>query len=86
MVSRGSRRPGVVPRWWSLSFSFTRSGANWPVRDGRGLAISTLSAAVMWEVTWVSCVDPVPGPLPDEVIAVTAEVRVAEVETVVTAG
>ncbi len=70
----------------SCSIRFTRSSAGQPVKAGQSLPTSTLSAAVTWQATWVSSLDPAPRPLPDQTITTTAEIPVAEIQAVVTSG
>lgn len=63
---------------------FTRSTANQPVKAGNTLPTATLTATTTWEATWVSSLDPDPQPLDVQTVSTTAEIPVAEVQSVVT--
>jgi hypothetical protein len=63
---------------------FTRSSANQPVRSGQTLPTSTLTATAVWEAEWTSSVDPTPRELEVQDVTTTAEVPVAEIQSVVT--
>ncbi len=70
----------------SCSIRFTRSSANQPVKAGQTLPTSTLTAGATWQATWVSSLDAAPRPLPNQSITTTAEIPVAEIQSVVTSG
>lgn len=63
---------------------FTRSTANLPVKSGQTLPTATLTATAVWEASWTSSLDATPQPLDIQDTTTTAEVPVAEVQTVVT--
>ncbi len=68
------------------SIRFTHSSAGQPVKDGLSVPTSTLTMTAVWTASWVSSANSVPTALPAQEITVTAEVPVAEVQTIVTSG
>jgi hypothetical protein len=68
------------------SIVFTRSSANQAVKDGQSFPTSTLTITAVWTASWVSSDNPTPTALPTQEIATTAEVPVAEIQTLVTLG
>ncbi|SFJ64295.1 hypothetical protein [Cellulomonas sp. KH9] len=63
---------------------FTRSTAALPVKDGQRYPTATLTATATWEATWTSSLDATPQALEVQTTTTTAEVPVAEIQTVVT--
>lgn len=63
---------------------FTRSTANQDVKPGQTLPTVTLTATTSWAASWVSSTNPNPTPLEVQSVSTTAEVPVAEVQSVVT--
>ncbi|GEL98884.1 hypothetical protein [Cellulomonas terrae] len=70
----------------SCALTFYRSTANQPVKAGQSLPTATLTATATWTASWVSSVDPNPTALPAQTLATTAEVPVAEIQSIVTRG
>lgn len=70
----------------SCSLVFYRSTAGLAVKDGQTLPTATVSAAARWEASWTSSLDATPRPLDAQTITATAEIPVAEIQTVVTTG
>jgi len=70
----------------SCSIRFTHSGADQPVKAGQSLPTSTLTVTAVWTASWVSSVNPTPTALPAQEITTTAEIPVAEIQTVVVSG
>ena len=65
---------------------FDRSTAGRPVKAGQSLPTVTLTARARWTATWTSSMDADPRPLDVQTVDTTAEVPVAEVQTLVTSG
>ena len=63
---------------------FYRSSANQPIKDGQTLPTATLDATVTWTATWTSNLDPATYELESQPLTTTAEIPVAEVQTIVT--
>lgn len=63
---------------------FTRSTAGQAVQAGETLPTATLEATAVWEATWTSSLDATPRPLDVRDTTITAELPVAEIQTVVT--
>ncbi|SFJ61887.1 hypothetical protein [Cellulomonas sp. KH9] len=75
--------PGMTTS--SCSLTFTRSSANlMPPKAGQSLPTATLTATAVWEATWTSSVDPAPQPLDMQTVETSAEIPVAEIQSVVT--
>jgi len=70
----------------SCSLVLFRSSANQPVKAGYSLPTTTLTASAQWTASWVSSLDATPTPLRTQEIPTTAEVPVAEIESLVTLG
>lgn len=70
----------------SCSLVFYRSTAGLAVKDGQALPTATVTAAARWEASWTSSVDATPRPLDAQTITATAEIPVAEIQTLVTTG
>ncbi|MBO0919704.1 hypothetical protein J1G42_02550 [Cellulomonas sp. zg-ZUI222] len=68
----------------TCSIVFTRSSANQPVKEGQTLRTATLTATTTWAASWVSSQNPEPQPLDLQTVTTTAEIPVAEIQTVVT--
>lgn len=96
-VSAPGARPvtcGTVGVAWSAdasasdacSLTFFRSSANQPVKAGQSVPTSTLTVTEVWTASWVSSLDSTPTALPDQEQTTTAEVPVAEIQTVVTSN
>lgn len=68
----------------SCEIVFRRSSANQAVKAGQRYPTVTVTATSTWESTWTSSLDPTPRTLPAQTRTVTAEVPVAEVQSVVT--
>jgi hypothetical protein len=68
----------------SCSVVFHRSTANLQVKDGFEHPTVTLTATSTWQATWTSSLDPTPRPLESLERTVTAEIPVAEAQSVVT--
>jgi hypothetical protein len=68
------------------SIVFTHSSANQPVKAGQSLPTSTLTVTAVWTASWVSSANPTPTVLPTQEITTTAEIPVAEIQTLVTRG
>jgi len=66
------------------SIWFTHSSANQPVKDGQSVPTSTLTVTAVWTASWTSSEGPTPTALPTQEITTTAEVPVAEIQTLVT--
>jgi hypothetical protein len=67
------------------SIRFTHSSADQPVKDGQSLATSTLTVTAVWTASWTSSDNPTTSTvLPSQEIITTAEVPVAEIQTLVT--
>jgi len=66
------------------SIWFTHSSANQPVKDGQTLPTSTLTVTAVWTASWTSSDNPTPTALPTQEITTTAEIPVAEIQTLVT--
>lgn len=75
-------RPGMTSS--SCAIEFYRSTSNQPVKEGQTLPTATLTATVAWAATWTSSVDPGTYELETQNITTTAEIPVAEVQTIVT--
>lgn len=63
---------------------FSRSSANQAVRSGQTLPTSTLTATATWTASWTSSLDPTRTDLPSQDITTSAEIPVAEIQSVVT--
>lgn len=70
----------------SCSLVFFRSSANQPVKAGYSVPTATLTASAQWTASWVSSLNATPTALPTQAITTTAEVPVAEIESLVTLG
>jgi len=70
----------------SCSLVFFRSSANQPVKAGQVLPTATLTASAQWTASWVSSLDATPTALRTQEITTTAEVPVAEIQSLVTLG
>lgn len=70
----------------SCALVFLRSSANQAVKVGQTLPTATLTATATWTASWVSSLDPTPTALPTQELTATAEVPVAEIQALVTAG
>jgi hypothetical protein len=69
----------------SCSIGFYRSSANQPVKAGQAYPTATLTAQATWAASWTSSVDPATRTaLPAQQISATAEVPVAEIQSIVT--
>ncbi|RHA40513.1 hypothetical protein, partial [Cellulomonas rhizosphaerae] len=69
----------------TCSIVFDRSSANQTVKAGHSVPTSTLTATSTWTAQWVSSANAAPQELPDpDPVTTTAEVPVAEVQSVVT--
>jgi hypothetical protein len=66
------------------SIWFTHSSANQPVKDGQDLPTATLTVTAVWTASWTSSLDSNPTALPTQEITTTAEIPVAEIQTLVT--
>jgi hypothetical protein len=66
------------------SIRFTHSSANQPVKAGQTLPTSTLTVTAVWTASWTSSANPTPTALPTQEITTTAEIPVAEIQTLVT--
>ena len=88
----GSTRPDTGTPWTAgassttCKLTFYRSSANQPVKSGQSLPTATLTATATWTASWVSTVDPNPTTLPVQTLATSAEVPVAEIQSIVTRG
>lgn len=65
---------------------FDRSTAGRPVKAGQSLPTVTVTARATWTATWTSSLDANPRPLDVQTVDTTAEVPVAEIQTLVTDG
>lgn len=74
--------PGMTTS--SCSVTFHRSTADRPVKAGQQHPTTTLTATATWVATWTSSLDPTPRPLESQTLTTTAEVPVAEIQTIVT--
>lgn len=74
--------PGMTTS--SCAIQFVRSTANQPAKPGQSLPTTTLTATARWTATWASSLDPAPRPLDIPATTTTAEVPVAEIQTIVT--
>ena len=63
---------------------FHRSSANQPIKDGQTLPTATLNATATWTATWTSTLDPAIYELESQPVSTTAEIPVAEIQTIVT--
>lgn len=63
---------------------FTRSTAGMLVKAGQTQPTATLTATATWEATWTSTLDPTPRALDTQTLTTTAEVPVAEIQSLVT--
>jgi hypothetical protein len=71
----------------TCSIQFFHSSANQPVKTGQALPTATLTATATWSASWTYSVDPnTHTPLPAQDLTTTAEIPVAEVQTIVTSG
>lgn len=68
----------------TCAITFRRSSANQPVKAGQTLPTATLTATATWEASWTSSVDPATYVLESQTLTTSAEVPVAEVQSVVT--
>lgn len=68
------------------SLVFFHSSANQPVKDGYDLPTATLSGTASWASSWVSSLNPTPTVLAPQDVVTTAEIPVAEIQTIVTYG
>lgn len=69
----------------SCKIVFTRSTANQPIKAGYSVPTSTLTATGSWSASWVSSANPTtPTALPAQDLTSTAEIPVAEIQTLVT--
>lgn len=90
--SDGASCPDTGTPWGAgtastCTLTFFRSTANQPVKGGQSLPTATLTAEARWTASWVSSVNPgTATALPAQTIATSAEVPVAEVQSVVTSG
>ena len=74
--------PGMTSS--SCAIQFTRSTAGRPVKAGQTLPTTTLTATARWTATWTSSLGTDPQPLDVPATTTTAEVPVAEIQTIVT--
>lgn len=74
--------PGMTSSTCTLTF--TRSSADQPVKAGQTLPTATLTATTNWTATWTSSLDATPRELDIPPTTTTAEVPVAEIQTIVT--
>ena len=65
---------------------FGRSTAGRPVKAGQSLPTATVTARASWTASWTSSLDADPRPLDVQTVDTTAEVPVAEIQTLVTDG
>ena len=70
----------------SCAIVFFRSSANQPVKAGWTVPTATMTVTARWEAAWVSSADATPTQLPDQEMVTTAEVPVAEIQSIVTRG
>jgi len=68
----------------ACSIEFHRSSANQPVKAGQMLRTATLTATATWTATWTSNLEPATYALETQTLTTTAEVPVAEIQTIVT--
>lgn len=74
--------PGMTAS--DCSIEFYRSTAGQPVKPGQTLPTVTLNAAAVWTAEWTSSLTDGPQALPVNDTTTTAEVPVAEIQTIVT--
>ena len=70
----------------TCSISFHRSSANQPIKAGQTHPTATMTVTTVWSASWTSWLDPTPVDLGTQTTTVTAEVPVAEIQSVVTAS
>jgi hypothetical protein len=70
----------------TCSLVFYRSSANQPVKPGLSVPTATLTATASWAASWVSSVNPTPTVLPAQDVTTTADVPVAEIQSLVTSS
>lgn len=62
---------------------FTRSSANQDVKDGFDVPTTTTTVTAVWAASWTSSQDPTPTALPTQTQPTTAEIPVAEIQSIV---
>ncbi|MBO3100603.1 hypothetical protein [Cellulomonas fengjieae] len=67
----------------TCAITFLRSTANQPVKTGQSQRTTTLTARATWTASWTSSLDATPTPLPSQTLTATAEIPVAEVQSIV---
>ncbi|GGC03054.1 hypothetical protein GCM10010972_15090 [Cellulomonas carbonis] len=78
--SEGADPAGACRVW------FDRSSANQPVKAGLSVPTATMTAEARWTASWVSSLDPTPRELTGQSVEASAEVPVAEIQSLVTAS
>lgn len=74
--------PGMTDS--DCKIEFYRSSAGAQPKGSGSLPTATLTARAIWEASWTSSLDPTPQALEVQPVTVTAEVPVAEIQTIVT--
>ncbi|NTW40584.1 MAG: hypothetical protein HGA44_11980 [Cellulomonadaceae bacterium] len=70
----------------TCKINFYRSSANQTVKAGQSWPTATLTATASWTASWTSSQDATPTALPAQTLTATAEIPVAEIQSVVTNG
>lgn len=74
--------PGMTTS--TCTITFLHSSAGQQTRNEHGLPTTTLTATANWTATWTSSLDPTPRELDIPPTTTTAQVPVAEIQTIVT--
>lgn len=89
--STGATCPDTGTPWTSgatstsCSLRFDRSTANQPVKSGQSLPTATMTARATWTASWTSSVDQATrNPIDVDAVETSAEVPVAEIQSIVT--
>lgn len=68
----------------TCKITFVRWSANQSVKAGQSLPTATLAATATWTASWTSPQNATPTALPAQTLTTTAEIPVAEIQTIVT--
>ncbi|WP_146930487.1 hypothetical protein [Cellulomonas xylanilytica] len=70
----------------TCAIRFSRSSADQPIVEGQVLPTTTLTLTASWAASWTSSLDDTVTPMDTQPITTTAQIPVAELQTLVTQG